>query len=139
MHMLWIVFERLLLASLLGLAVGIERHLKKRPAGMRTHSLVALGTCMFALLGTTLFGNGVSGAPNYVIPAIISGIGFLGAGLILGGKNGTSGLTTAAEVWALAAVGILVGIGQYMVAILATIFIFIILVPVRWLEDKIGS
>ncbi len=137
--MIWIALERLVLATLLGLLVGVERHLKKRPAGMRTHALVALGTCMFALFGTSLLGNNPTGAPNYVIPAIISGIGFLGAGLIFGGKDGASGLTTAAEVWALAAVGILVGIGQYVLAISATALILIILVPVRWIENKIGS
>lgn len=130
------ILIKLLLAAFLGLLVGAEREIHKRPAGLRTHSLVSLGACMFILTVLQMSGNQVEFVTR-IVPGIITGIGFLGAGMIFQTKNKIIGLTTAAEIWSLAAVGIMVGIGYYSIAITATILILIILVPLEWFERKI--
>jgi len=114
---------RLLLASALGAAIGFEREIHAHPAGMRTHLLVALGSAAFSVLSIYFFVS--PAAPNGSLPTdpsriaaqIVSGIGFLGAGAII--KYGTSvrGLTTAASLWATAAVGMAAGAGALLVAL----------------------
>src|SRR3989344_2409086 len=133
-----IVLQKLGLAALLGMIVGWERHLKKNPAGMRTHALVTLGTCAFTAIGVHVLTDS-SSAVIPIIQAMIIGLGFLGAGLILEGQDQTRGLTTAAEVWTLASVGILVGLGSYFLAIATTLLILIILLPLKWVEQKISQ
>ncbi|MBI2452806.1 MAG: MgtC/SapB family protein [Parcubacteria group bacterium] len=135
----FLIMQKLVLASALGMFIGLERHLKKKSAGMRTHSLVALGTCIFTVIGVNILGNGSAEMPARIIPGIITGIGFLGAGLIFQGKEHGGGLTTAIEIWTLAGIGILVGLGSYLIAVLATLLVLIILAPLRWIEEKIGS
>ncbi len=127
------IIVKLLLSVGLGLLVGLEREINKKPAGLRTHSLVSLGACLFTLTALTLAGDNMDFVTR-VIPGIVTGVGFLGAGMIFQSKNKVKGLTTAAEVWVLASIGILVGIGSYLIAILATILILIILVPFKWFE-----
>ena len=133
-----IVLQKLGLAALLGMIVGWERHLKKNPAGMRTHALVTLGTCAFTVIGLHVLAAS-SSAIIPIIQAMIIGLGFLGAGLIFEGEERTRGLTTAAEVWTLASVGILVGLGSYFLAIATTLLILIILLPLKWVEQKISE
>jgi putative Mg2+ transporter-C (MgtC) family protein len=122
---------RLLLAAVLGAAIGFEREIHDHPAGMRTHLLVSLGSGIFTVLSIVAFSGSV--APNGSIPTdtsrvasqIVSGIGFLGAGAII--KYGTSvrGLTTAASLWATAAVGMACGAGSWVIAAVgATIVVF---------------
>jgi len=130
---------RMLIAAVLGAAIGFEREIHEHPAGMRTHLLVALGSAIFTLL--SIFGFGVSagssggGSPNVdptrIAAQIVSGIGFLGAGAIL--KYGTSirGLTTAASLWATAAVGMAVGAGSWIVAVVGTAIIVFSLWPLN--------
>lgn len=129
---------RLLVASLLGAAIGFEREIHAHPAGMRTHLLVALGSAAFTVLSIFFFVS--PAAPNGSLPTdpsriaaqIVSGIGFLGAGAIL--KYGTSvrGLTTAASLWATAAVGMAAGAGALLVAIVTTALIVFSLGPLNW-------
>jgi len=130
------IIIKLLLSAGLGLLVGLEREIRKKPAGLRTHSLVALGSCLFTLAAVSL-SPGQADSIARAIPGIVTGVGFLGAGMIFLSKDKVRGLTTAAEIWALAAVGVLVGIGSYLTAVVATVLILIILVPFKWFEKGI--
>src|SRR5437867_10735285 len=136
---------RLLVASALGAAIGLEREIHEHPAGMRTHLLVALGSAAFTvvsiygfvgLLGPT---EGALPEPTRIASNIVTGIGFLGAGAIL--KYGTSihGLTTAASLWATAAVGLAVGTGGYVVALVATAVALVSLWPLQRVTDRVRT
>ena len=133
---------RLLVAAALGAAIGFEREIHSHPAGMRTHLLVALGSAAFSVLSIFFFVS--PAAPNGSLPTdpsriaaqIVSGIGFLGAGAII--KYGTSvrGLTTAASLWATAAVGMAAGAGALMVALVTTGLIVFSLGPLNWVITR---
>ena len=121
------VIIRLMAATLLGAVVGIQRERAGKPAGLRTHILVTLGTTVFILAcsGVGMSSDGLS----RVIQGIITGIGFLGAGSILklNEERDIQGLTTAAGVWMTAAIGVAIGLGSLGVALLSTLFTLIIL------------
>ncbi|MDT2757242.1 MgtC/SapB family protein [Enterococcus asini] len=123
---------RLVMAVVMGGAVGYEREFKKRPAGMKTHILVCLGAALIAMIQMEISWSsitfaldnpkmiGVMSADNArLIAQIVSGIGFLGAGTIIVNKDSVTGLTTAASVWAIAAVGIATGMGFYALALIS--------------------
>lgn len=122
-----VVIIRLFAATLLGALVGIQRERAGKPAGMRTHILVALGTAVFvvACSGAGMSSDGLS----RVIQGIITGIGFVGAGSILklNEQRDIKGLTTAASVWMTAAIGVAVGLGSLGIALLSTLFTLIVL------------
>jgi putative Mg2+ transporter-C (MgtC) family protein len=121
------VLLRLLAATLLGGVVGFERERARKPAGLRTHILVALGTAVFVLACS---GAGMSSSDlSRVIQGIVTGIGFIGAGSILkvSEERDIKGLTTAAGVWMTAAIGVAVGLGSLGIAILSTLFTVVIL------------
>ena len=132
---------RLVIAAVLGAAIGFEREIHDHPAGMRTHLLVALGSALFTVVSIFGFVGAVQGQaavdPSRVAAQVVTGIGFLGAGAIL--KYGTSilGLTTAASLWATAAIGMAVGTGAYLVAAIATGIVLISLWPLNWVVDRI--
>jgi len=135
------VIFQLILAVILGGLIGLEREYKRREAGLRTYSLVSLGSCLFALIG--FYGlqglikhPGVSLAPIRVIQAIAIGIGFIGGGSIVYRQFRVEGLTTAAGLWIVAAIGIAVGAKLYFPAILATFLTVFILAGFRVLEEK---
>jgi len=119
----------------MGLAVGFERELHEHPAGMRTHLLVAVGCALFTELSIYGFANAPAGTapvdPSRVAAQIVTGMGFIGAGAIL--KYGASirGLTTAASLWATAAVGIAAGTGQYVLAVVAVSIVVFSLWPLQ--------
>ncbi len=121
------VIIRLIAATLLGAVVGIQREKAGKPAGLRTHILVSLGTAVFILAcsGAGMSSDGLS----RVIQGIVTGIGFLGAGSILklNEERDIKGLTTAAGVWMTAAIGVAVGLGSLGVALLTTLLTVIIL------------
>jgi len=121
------VLIRLIAATLLGAVVGMQREKAGKPAGLRTHMLVTLGTAVFVLAcsGVGMSSDGLS----RVIQGIVTGIGFIGAGSILklNEERDVQGLTTSAGVWMTAAIGVAVGLGSLGVAILSTIFTLIIL------------
>ena len=126
---------RLLLATFLGGVIGWEREHAHRPAGLRTNMLVALGSALFTILSFTAFGSQAD--PSRVAAQIITGIGFLGAGTLMRTGEWVRGLTTAAGLWTVAAIGMAVGAGQYELAIATTAIALIILVVVRLFEtDK---
>lgn len=127
------------LAAGLGTLIGFERHLRQHSAGMRTNALVALGAAMFVSL-TRLMGDTTS--PSRIASYIVSGVGFLGGGVIL--KEGTNvrGLTTAAGLWCSAAVGTLAGIGYGLHAFVGTVFVLAVQLGLRllakWLDNVLG-
>lgn len=131
---------RLVIAAVLGSAVGFEREIHGHPAGMRTHLLVSLGSAAFTILGVFFFSTpGTQTDPSRIAAQIVSGIGFLGAGAIL--KYGTSvrGLTTAASLWATAAVGMAAGAGAWLVAIVTTVLVVLSLGPLNWLIARMRT
>lgn len=113
---------RLLLAIGLGALIGFERELKRRPAGFRTHMLVALGSAIFAVTSMSF-----DIEPARVAAGIVTGIGFLGAGTIIAHKGHVKGITSAATLWVVAGIGLAVGIGEYYIAIISGIAVFAIL------------
>ena len=123
----WVsVIVRILVAFLLGGALGVERGLKQRPAGLRTYMLVCVGACMIMLTNQYIYQVFQTGDPVRMGAQVVSGIGFLGAGTIIVTKHSQiKGLTTAAGLWAAAAVGLATGIGFYEAAIAGAIVIFI--------------
>jgi putative Mg2+ transporter-C (MgtC) family protein len=114
---------RVFLAFLLGAMIGFERERHGISAGIRTYGAIALGACVFGILSTTLVGAD----PSRIAAQIVTGIGFLGGGVIFRQGDYVSGLTTAATLWATAAVGLAVSFGMYMVSVLTALLIFLLL------------
>jgi putative Mg2+ transporter-C (MgtC) family protein len=131
---------RLVVASLLGLAIGFEREIHGHPAGLRTHMLVAVGSGLFTVLSIHGF-LGEPGAapvdPTRIAAQIVSGIGFLGAGAILKDGIVIRGLTTAASLWATSAVGMAAGAGEYLLATVAAGVIIVSLWPINAIADRL--
>lgn len=109
---------RVAVATVLGAFIGLEREMHRRPAGLRTYAAVSMGACMFALISQHI--PGVVD-PSRMAANIVTGVGFLGAGMILRDGDRTHGLTTAATVWATAAVGAAVGFGMYVLGSLGAL------------------
>ncbi len=126
---------RLVVAAILGALVGLEREIHEHPAGMRTHLLVSLGSAAFTVLSIEAFGA-PGGDPGRIAAQIVSGIGFLGAGAIL--KEGATirGLTTAASLWAVAAVGMAAGAGAWMVAGAVAVVAIVSLWPLGLVTER---
>src|SRR3990170_3969626 len=101
----------LILAVVLGAIVGIQREKAHRPAGLRTHMLVCLGSCLFTIISVSF-----SLDPTRIASGIVAGIGFIGAGTIWGEKHKVKGITTAASLWATSAIGLTTGIGDFPLA-----------------------
>jgi putative Mg2+ transporter-C (MgtC) family protein len=116
---------RLVLAALLGAAVGIERELRRKPAGLRTNILITLGAALFTLVSLTFGGSG--GSTDRVAAQIVSGIGFLGAGAIIQSGRSVHGMTTAATIWVNAAIGVASGAGQFRLALTAAFITLVVL------------
>ena len=117
------ILLRLVLAVIAGGLIGLEREVVHKPAGVRTHMLVCLGAALFVLVTFQTTPNEVA----RIIAGIATGIGFLGAGTIFKAKNDVHGLTTAASIWAVAGVGIAIGLGYYLMTLVAVILVLIVL------------
>jgi putative Mg2+ transporter-C (MgtC) family protein len=128
---------RLTLAAVLGGIIGLERELKRRPAGLRTNMFICFGSAMFTILSTELAGE-FGGDHTRITAQIIPGIGFIGAGSILHAKGSVSGLTTAATLFVVASIGMATGGGLYLPAIFATLLIFVALQVLGWLERRLN-
>jgi len=132
---------RLLLAVGLGALIGLEREHAKKAAGLRTHLLVCVGAALFTIASTlftiaSIYGFGEGADAARVAAGVVAGIGFLGAGTIISTRGGLlAGLTTAASIWAVAAIGLAAGAGLYIPATVATVIIVIILM----LPKRIGG
>jgi putative Mg2+ transporter-C (MgtC) family protein len=125
---------RLTAGLLLGAIIGFERELHRQPAGFRTHSLVALGAALFTVVSAYGF-SGELVDPTRIAAQIVSGIGFIGAGTILQYRGHIRGLTTAASLWSVAAIGTAAGAGLYVVAVIGTVLILVILSILDRVED----
>jgi putative Mg2+ transporter-C (MgtC) family protein len=123
---------RLSVAALVGAAIGLNRELHDKPAGLRTHALVTLGAAIAMTMTLQPQGAGAvpdSGAIGRVIQGVLTGIGFLGAGVILRDMSGhVTGLTTAATIWVCAAIGMLCGLGYWSVVVISLLLVFAVLV-----------
>jgi putative Mg2+ transporter-C (MgtC) family protein len=135
----WETLARLLAAAVLGSLIGFERERLLWTAGIRTHMLVCVGACLFMIVSAYGFagslGEHVVLDPSRVAAQVVSGIGFLGAGAILARGEVVRGLTTAASVWSVAAIGLSVGGGLYFAAVASTAVILLILAGVKPLEE----
>lgn len=131
------VVLRIAVAFFLGGALGLERGLKQRPAGLRTHMLVCVGACMIMLTNQYIYQVFGTGDPVRMGAQVVSGIGFLGAGTIMVTRHSQiRGLTTAAGLWATAAVGLATGIGFYEAALMGTVVIVLTLTVLSILDSK---
>jgi putative Mg2+ transporter-C (MgtC) family protein len=126
---------RLLLAAVLGGAVGAERELADQPAGLRTHMLLTIGACLFTLVSA--YGFGGPADPSRLAAQIVTGIGFLGGGAIVRHGLTVRGVTTAASIWATTAIGVTVGTGRYLLAAGGTLLVVGTLVGPRALHDRL--
>ena len=129
---------RLVVAMILGGIVGLEREYRAKDAGFRTHFLVAIGSALFTLISMYGFADGVKDTSR-VAAQVVSGIGFLGAGIIVFQRNVIRGLTTAAGLWVTAAIGMACGGGQFYMAVLVTLLILIGLEVLNRFIPHIGS
>jgi len=121
---------RLLLAAALGAGIGYQRERANKPAGLRTHVLICLGSALFTVVSIFGFGDGVD--PSRVAAGVVTGIGFIGAGVIFRGMRGdhVMGLTTAASVWITAAIGLAAGVGMYLIATIVTVVaVLVLMIP----------
>lgn len=128
--MLWEFILRLLAATAMGAAIGLEREYHAKEAGLRTHLLVALGSCLFMILSVYGFDfmlgrEHVSFDPSRIAAQVVTGIGFIGAGTIIFQKQVVRGLTTAAGLWVTAAIGLACGNGMYWVALITTAIVLV--------------
>lgn len=130
---------RIILAGVLGSIVGIERARSGQSAGVRTNLMIAVASCLFTWLGAEIFNQQSSGPQDSARLAaqVVSGVGFLGAGTMLQTKNKIRGLTTAATIWMVAAIGMTVGIGEYWSAVFVTVFALIALILLAPVSDQI--
>src|SRR5438034_4669173 len=135
---------RLVLAAAFGGAVGLERELREREAGFRTHMLVSVGSALFTIAGAYAFrdflvngGSVVRADPTRIAAQIVTGIGFLGAGAIIRQGLSVRGLTTAATLWVVAAIGMASGAGYYSAAAITTVLVILSLWPLRLAAHRI--
>jgi putative Mg2+ transporter-C (MgtC) family protein len=137
----WDVLLRIAVAAALTGAIGLERELRERAAGFRTHMLVGVGSALFTIVSAYAWGDfefstpaGIVFDPTRVAAQIVTGIGFLGAGAIIRQGLSVRGLTTAAGLWVVAAIGMASGAGYFSAAVIATGVVLVGLGPLRWLE-----
>lgn len=130
----------MLVSTVLGTLVGWERQMGRKPAGLRTHVLVCMGSTLFVLLTEHAMrdviadGGHLSTDPTRIIHGVITGVGFLGAGSIMRHEGYVHGLTTAASVWIVAAIGVAVGVHAWTLAVVSTVLALIVLEGFRWVE-----
>ena len=133
---------RLLLTLVLSGLIGLERQVHRRDAGLRTHILVALGSCLIMLTSLYVFDiykDQVALDPVRIAAGVVTGIGFLGAGTIIREPDGVRGLTTAASLWVVAGIGLAVGVGFNKIAIYTTILVLIVLHFLRYIEVPLSK
>lgn len=133
------IIYRLLCAMLVGMVIGIEREYTHRPAGMRTHILVSLGSCAVMITGQLIYAEysayGATPDPARLAAQVIAGVGFLGAGTIMREGTNVKGLTTAASLWCVACLGIAAGGGYYVVALVGMVGILITLTLLELVQN----
>lgn len=120
------LFIRLFISVILGVLIGVERTNRYKEAGIRTHAIVALGSCLLMILSKYGFEDSLYADPTRIASQVVTGIGFLGAGMILVRKNTVSGLTTAAGIWTTSAVGMTIGAGMYFIGVSSALLIVVV-------------
>ncbi|MBO4742678.1 MAG: MgtC/SapB family protein [Bacteroidales bacterium] len=133
----WNFILRIFVAGLLGGLIGFEREVRAKEAGLRTHFIVALGSALFMIISQYAFTGRFDAAR--VAAQVVSGIGFIGAGVIIFQKNVVRGVTTAAGLWVAAAIGLASGAGMYDIAIAATLLTLLCLEAMHWISKKYGE
>tara|TARA_R110000787_G_scaffold115205_1_gene225132 strand:- start:900 stop:1403 length:504 start_codon:yes stop_codon:yes gene_type:complete len=139
------IVVRLFLAIVLAMLIGWERENQDKPAGLRTHMLVGLGSAAFFLifiefaLGPLKEAEGISPDPTRVFQGVVTGIGFLGAGAIIQGSGNVKGLTTGAGIWVAGGIGLACGGGYFVIATIVTLFTLLILAVVGRVEKIFSS
>ncbi len=131
------IFIQMVLAAVLGIGIGLEREHRRKAAGVRTHALVCMGAALFTILsidGFRALAPEVGYDPSRIASQVVTGIGFIGAGLIFLQGDKVQGLTTAAGVWAAAAIGMAVGVQMYAVAVMAAALALVITWLFRFIE-----
>ena len=130
------IIARILLAALWGGIVGAEREYHSKSAGFRTMIMISMGSCFFTMMSVLIGGTG---NPDRIASNIVTGIGFLGAGVIFRGENRINGITTAATIWAVAAVGMGIGAGHYFASASASVLILVVLAILPYFENMIDQ
>lgn len=130
------VLVKLILATVLGGMVGLEREARGKPAGFRTNVLIAVGATLFTHVSLVIGATG--GDPGRIAAQVVSGVGFLGAGAVIQGRGRVTGLTTAASIWVVAAIGLAVGSGSYIAAVGGTAFVLLTLTFLGKLERALA-
>ena len=125
---------KLVLAIFCGGAIGFERELSRKAAGLRTNVLICMGSALFMIISRHIGGGAPYTDPARLVAQVVTGIGFIGAGVILQARGSVTGLTTAATIFVVAAVGIAIGEGMFSVALLSTALIIVVLVALRRVE-----
>lgn len=128
------ILIQFLLAAICGGVIGAEREYRSKSAGFRTMIMIAVGACLFTVLSVQIGGKG---NPDRIASNIVTGIGFLGAGVIFRGDNRVNGITTAASIWAVSALGMGIGAGYYFASVCACVLIVIVLAVLPYLETLI--
>ena len=127
---------KLFLSALIGCAVGLEREIRRKPAGFRTLAIICVGSTIFTICSYKLGGPG---NPDRIAANVVTGVGFLGAGVIFRNGFSVSGITTAATIWIAAALGMLIGIGEYSLSVISLFISLIILSVMQYLQNYIDS
>ncbi len=139
-HEHWLRLEllvQLVLAVILGGVIGLERELKGKPAGLRTNILISIGATLFTVLSMRMAAE--KGDPGRVAAQILAGVGFIGAGTILHTRGAVTGLTSAATIWVVAAIGMALGTGAYVEAVGATALVMIVLTGLARIEKLVAA
>lgn len=137
MNVEWNFILRIFIAGVLGGLIGFEREFRAKEAGVRTHFIVALGSALFMIISQYAFSGRFDAAR--VAAQVVSGIGFIGAGVIIFQKNAVRGVTTAAGLWVAAAIGLSCGAGMYPVAVAATLMTILVLETMHFITRKYGE
>jgi putative Mg2+ transporter-C (MgtC) family protein len=132
-----VLILKLMLAAMLGGIIGLERELSHKEAGLRTNILIAIGSALITILSFKIAASSPGADPARLTAQIVTGIGFLGAGAIIQARFAVHGLTTAATIWTVAAIGIAVGSGFYLLAFLVTLLVVLVLAGFKLLLDVI--
>ena len=136
---------RMLLSAIAGGLVGFERELRGPSAGFRTHMLVCVGSALFmatSILVASNYGHLGAVDPSRIAAGVVTGVGFLGAGAVIRSKSSVHGLTTAASIWAVSAIGLSLGAGLYMVGIITSVIVLLVLFLSRikgWIDSRDGE
>jgi putative Mg2+ transporter-C (MgtC) family protein len=140
----WEGLMRVALAALLGGVIGLEREMREKQAGLRTNMLVSMGAALFTVSSIQFaefyvnWTGSVRFDPSRIVSNIVTGIGFLGGAIVFRTQHKVSGVTTAASIWVVTAVGIATGAGRYVTAVGATALILIVLLAIGLLEHRVG-